>query len=828
MLDLSKTLDTVYSVLENLFSATGNEPQHTGMKAEEAKNIIRTNLHDNFVGTDPAEILKQAEICDQSFATYDIPYGPLADDYVECLDNHIQLKNMHLLDRIASMSVDAILDMETKRSSGAPISAANMESISLYANELSVSIFSKVLSPQSNYTYEYYFGSITDEYYFGSISEDEIIETAVYGMLADVRGKYPDFQRCPEGVRGHLYRAIEQEVNDSWSLDLVPIELMGGTSVKNPRYGDIPYFRIYGDAAGCTYPDALNPGEDAFYTILPKPLSRGGRNQPYPDSVPKCTVGQTLARIISKPDRETDTHAPTWSHAMSFMAPGWKEIEDDEVEELLKHHDDPSGVGMICQKRISNSPERYGLFWFLNYDPLGELEAKPLRGGLEGLLMAEKHIRKILPEAMERCQPTADEIKTMYGMSESAAKILDEHIKAGWDPILKEKVAPAVVDEIVKMHDIGRMKLSQKKILEDIVSFGIQHGVDEEDILGMATDLTERDTGLETLVYGIATIVSLRVAKSFNTSPLGEGLISGDLEPFVDAVEAAIRNGRISIRTKSERDVPMSNLVYAYYNSDDNEITFPPLNGNFNTTAIFGTIVHECYHAYQDMNHDNRPLVEIERAAHERDIKATNLLLNAGAIMSESDILTLSDYQQTGTAYALAVQANTLRCMGVPEKVVEKTKTTYSDANNFYMDYQGEVMLEMLGLQDGTSINSFYSFFSLQNYLTVEKNIMDASMIKHGKHYETMKTMGISKEEMADAREDIEYARVDMDDGYFEPTYAGSVEASKYLNLSSDLAAYTYYWDRDTWGKIMEERAEMFDSIAEVLMYAYPQLGGIE
>ena len=368
---------------------------------------------------------------------------------------------------------------------------------------------------------------------------------------------------CERGNGHNKYRAVAYK--DTCSI--VPADFESDQYTQNLD-GEAAahcldhFHNLYEDfTVHCQYPD-LRLGTYSLYLSFPQKLGSVNRTIPYPAEIPQCEDTQNTQRVIMRvldvgllSERQLGAAVLT---APAVMPRGWMDPMDEDVQYLATKLEEADAFG-LCQKRIS--PNIHALFFVGATDINGKPEDPA-------------HVYRTSPHFLT-------------------------------DPVQMPVPADVLIG-VLQSAKIGGLTEEQFNVLENIIAFSVNQGLDKEDLFSIAEALSRTNLEGDEFLYSLLTVASLRIARALNyeSSATGRGGISEDFNDFTQSIEAAIVNGAIGVHGKIAEDLQGTEATaaaYAYYLADKNEISFEPFKSMQLDGYGFSAIVHECYHGYEDM-----------------------------------------------------------------------------------------------------------------------------------------------------------------------------------------------------------------------------------
>jgi len=620
---------------------------------------------------------------------------------------------------------------------------------------------------------------------------------------------------------GYLYRAIHPfSVIEEGSLAERDIEAV-------TEYDMAAFDNYYEPDHICRLPAPNGKGADRIFMVFPHEFGIGGQDHPYSGSVPACDDSETLFRAAAAVPAGKEYSMLLPLHEKALISPDWVPITDDNVGEIEKYL---SSVGLegICQKRISEDPERYGIFFVekddagTKSDPYERISDEANSNDIYLQIATYAKTVESMPRALRSCSmPAMDYLRmTVWGESIRELQLLASELSGGF--YIVDALAPELAYELIEGADLFGIGEPEIDTLKRIVSFGIEGGLCEAEISEIASRLARTYSDSKEVIYGLFAVTSLRIAKGLHSE---SGGISEDFVDFSESVEGAIIDGRIRIRIQSMRDIMRSPSAFAVYLPLQNEIVFPPLDSGASPELYFGTIVHECYHAYQDMNELSATVLEMERAAHSRGTRA-EILLKAAGITGSNPISELAAQESTEYADALAeLTRSAAKCQGTPDELLELYSDFKTLSMEAYANWEYAVRANLLEGADLDEDGLFEEFYRFANYEVVAGRESSMALLSVGYDYD--QCVDAYGEDFCNSKFLPDPEDYNTDYLVFPATADGARKALEALRYQAHLFASAFYADRELWKEIALIEDLDRESVMDALLQKKSQYDGI-
>jgi len=632
---------------------------------------------------------------------------------------------------------------------------------------------------------------------------------------------------CRDDYEGHLYRAI-------FPYSVIEQGSLPESDIAEPTGYDMAILDgYYSPDLICRIPDPKGKGADRIFLGFPFAFDIGGQDHPYPDSVPACDEADTLYRAaFAFPANRKNSELPVLLplHEDALISPEWVPITDEDVDEF----DDYlaiSDMKAICQKKISDDPERHGIFLVekdpadMGFDPFERISDEVQSNDIDSQIAIYRETIEAMPRELRKCASSASDLIHMIEWGEDIREMRSAADDIQGDPYVRDVLSPRLALRLIEdadLFDVGRDEIFT---LENIVSFAIEGGLGEEELGDIAVRLSGVYSNTQKTIYGLFAIASLRIAKALHLLHEERGGISDDFVEFTDSIERAIADGRISVRVQSIRDNMRTPNALAFYQNDTNAIVFPQIISGTSPSAYFESIVHECYHAFQDMNHRITTTLGLEEEAYTRATRAA-LLMDSVRDFHTNPLIQIAESENIEFADMLFESSlRTMECHGVPREIIERTRDFKAVSNEAQMNWRHAVESNLLlgTVYDEAAL--FADFYRLANYETILSNYGNQSMLSLGYEYDSCVDFAGAKA----CNERFLSAFESHEPGYrvFPETAEGASEARDFLFSESYIMASVFYADRQLWGEMNFDEPFDRESAMDALLMSAKQFDGI-
>lgn len=637
--------------------------------------------------------------------------------------------------------------------------------------------------------------------------------------------KHAGLPVCENEYEGFRYLAISpMSVVESGSI---PEEEINSPPLKNLTL----YSDYYQSSDMCHVP-AKNGGKDKFFLIFPFKFDVGGQDHPYSDSIPDCDEADTLFRAAAAtpltPDGEKSGPMLLVLHEEALISPKWLPITDENVDQLGKHLSSIN-IDSICQKRISDEPERYGVFFVerapMKTDPFEKISDKAGSNDFDSHMALYESIIQATPRALRTCIMPVEDIIHIGRWNEALRELRLMADASAGDFYIRDILAPALTWELIEDAALVDMNDAQVSTLEAIVSFGIEGGLAEEEIGDIAARLSNTYSDSQKVVYGLFAAVSLRVANKLHLLNEGNGGISDDFADFSESIEKAITDGRVNITVQSARDNFKNPSALAIYRGWVNEIVFPPLDSGASPAAFFESIVHECYHAYQDMKGVEMTALESEEGAYTRGFKA-ELLLNSARGFDADPLMGVLNSESLEYANALDEWSyKTMECQNIPPEAMEMMREFKSEMAEAQINWRHAVQSNLLSGTDYDEHGFFVEFFRIANYDIVTSIHANRALYSKGYEYDAC----VDSKGVEACNSEFLSIVDSYENGYrvFPETAEGAEEVRDFLYSQAYAMSAAFYADKQLWAKMFIYETFDRDSAMDALMMTMREKDGI-
>lgn len=608
---------------------------------------------------------------------------------------------------------------------------------------------------------------------------------------------YKNIPICAGQENGSRYRAVEVKIQDTVGYDLVPKKTEPGPLAKNIPPEKVEkvleeYAMHFNEHKVCKLPDKKNKGEHVLFLTFKNKLSQGGSTKPYPSKIPQCKSSGLFLRAVKYPTYEDEPFVSFARDATSYLAPLWEDpsVGSEEMKEYIRYRKWIKAEG-ICQKKISN--ERYGLFWQFKADRYKR--ERPINSKI--VIDKAKGEEYVLSEDLKRCAADAvsAEENAHYAFLARSAHVYRRGIeKEREDLAVRQFVADELEPEITNMLPEKQVSKKEIMLLREILAFGLENGLSVEEILSDASMLSEKSLSNEELIYALWTTISLRVAQRLHDKNLANGGISKDFHLFAETTIAAVLDMRIKSRERSPKDY-MKISSFAFYDTRKNEIVYPYYDPDTTFASMFEAIIHECYHAYEDMTKQNPTLLETERRAYRRGRKAM-ILLNRELYEDKGNEARLSYIDNLtilAGEYDNYLTEKRFRCHGHPKWRYDFEKRLNREDAEANSKWHEAIVDEALGRSKTVpDVDYFYKAARVREYVSITDRFAKSNFLSIGQYYER----GEIDEEKIDPNEmvkDLERRLAAFKSIPKDKKDARSRKALSLLNYGYGLMAHAFY-----------------------------------
>lgn len=264
------------------------------------------------------------------------------------------------------------------------------------------------------------------------------------------------------------------------------------------------------------------------------------------------------------------------------------------------------------------------------------------------------------------------------------------------DPKIRFETAPFILDEIIIDAALPSLNDIERNLLENIIAYGLQNGLDEKDFYSAGKRLSWSAGNKGQFLNNLFAVSSLFIAQRLNWENIARGGngVFEDFDSMVEAVSESIFDNYIGFRDAEKVN------SHATYNIDDNLIT-TPIYKNYYRVKM-GTLLHECQHAYQDIQMRN--LTELESESESYEIEFGALFLMGGARLV--DFLEIEEIENYEDGHSW-----------IENRYIAET---INEADN---DWYEKTIMKMLGMADVTSDDTFKTWYGLTLFQEEDLNV---------------------------------------------------------------------------------------------------------
>lgn len=455
-------------------------------------------------------------------------------------------------------------------------------------------------------------------------------------------------------------------------------------------------------------------------------------------------------------------------------------------------------------------------------DPMSE----PLATDPEGWVRQQLYLIDQLPAAERECAPSESELFRLAYLDNDIAQEDRWLERQNEDPYVRDTLAPRVFEDISEFVEAYySFDDGQSDFLENIISFGLSHGLTENDLFAISTELAWL-VGAGEFLYGMLTIVSLRVAKILYKNSYLYGVyrdISPGFDFFVDRIEHLIANGDISVRVMTVGESKDNQTAEAFYDDEYNELVFPPYAENGTIGGAMGMIIHECRHALEDDSGVSLALYQSEFDAEFNQGWTTQLLDEADGVGEWTGTERLDELEEEIAYVEEGMERKRVACLGYEDWMIKFNEALNREIADRYDDWQDTVYYELEGY-DSQSAAMFYNFYVLSNF---------AGTLIDEESFWVRELDGLSEEELID---EFDYTAQDLIARYImmrtinllfpHSSYRGEVTRD-YLSQFQELRVIAYMIDKEVWSELTYSLYSQMDEISEGLMYSRVDYDGV-
>lgn len=548
----------------------------------------------------------------------------------------------------------------------------------------------------------------------------------------------------------------------------------------------------------------------------------GGQSQAYPGSVRTCTSNDQLLRAVLKPDaNHSGQFSPASIDPQANLPSGYIDPEAQDLEKFRGFLGDHFLVD-LCQRQISSNPSLHGLFWVLKQEggsqsPAAQPENDNTQYTREAEIASYLQFIRALPPEIRPCF-SMEGSDHLYQLYDTLAEQTKQDESAGMDPHVLEE-SRLMANRLIFEYGLFDISDVQQSALERFTAFAMQNGLTKEEIEMLFGEVSSMYGDVEQILYGFTIIGSLRIAYMLNWANRLNGEILPDFSDFTRSIEESILDGSIGIKVLTA-DAATSSASKAYYDSYSNVIVLPPSIYNASSQmSMFATIIHECYHAYQDKLRRNRSLFDIEAEATAAGYKAAILL--GGMSLIEQDIENegiLSEWQ----SYA---ETEKNRCVGMSYEQAMHRVDMGEEISFWHMAVLHSLDLQLRGSDSDYFRDIFYQMFRISNF-KIAANKRSVHWLKDSINaYASGGLIGVS----VDLPTILGYFSQLRKKMYSTPEKSNErYEAARtYLDFTMAMTARAAFINRDAVSKIQDEFGADEDAVADALIYRQVEWDGL-
>ena len=363
------------------------------------------------------------------------------------------------------------------------------------------------------------------------------------------------------------------------------------------------------------------------------------------------------------------------------------------------------------------------------------------------------------------------------------------------------------------------MNDDQRYFLGGAVTLGMQFGIHTDDLFQIAKNMSAISENTEQFIYGVSTIIALRVASELNWLNKTKDGLSSDTDDVIESVEKVITRGLISLEILN-RDKAAAGT----YGMLQDKVSFRPIDNTVVMTWMFSIFLHESYHAYQDILAKRQNRLEFEMEAHEFGEMAGSLL---HAVLNDDPLLEIDDklkwlrlmrYQR----FQLQSVLSGLECIKLPGFMLRKYKSTLNDLIALHTVWEDTFVSEINEGPHDLSRESLRASLKLKKMFGEEIELLKTNFARYGFRYDA----GEFFTEPGELKEWLQQSIAKLSD--ISPRTSEHARASYLLVLDyTYYLSIAYYLDRSLMKKLWEEYQMAADLIAEGLLYFQMPNNGI-
>jgi len=549
-------------------------------------------------------------------------------------------------------------------------------------------------------------------------------------------------------------------------------------------------------------------------------INFGGQDHPYPDSVPECG-NEEIGRIGLIHDRDGHAH--------------WKTLEPDSpldsqytdpTDQQVGHLTPNEEVVHLCQQELPVNPDHYGLFWVMQQNPFSAYRNNENPATARSVMEARRDLQSALPEDVARCEPTDQDSERIISWEEGLSGLYREILLSRFDPFVMAD-APFVANRLVMEVSLYDINEDQETALQDTVAFALQNGIPEDELLDLSSELYSTWDNTDQFIYKLATIISLRVARQLHMANLENGGIYQDFNEFAQSIEDAIIDRGIGVHIMTVSDRVRSPTAVAFYSHKSDNLTFKPLDKNVFIPALFGTLLHECYHAYQDLQARPLTILETEEPAYEITAKADFLLSWSLFMEHDSGMEYYIEQRRQLEIFKSQVVGQRNACLGTPASAILFMREIMSERSWWYKAWNTAIRFELMGFYDLQTEGLFHENYAISNYNSVTQRLNSKWFVNIGRDYNLGRLDG-TEMTLEEANSRLKELRngIYINDAGTKDRYEAVL---RYLDEAARLTNIFYFANRDLWTEFKGEEVDfMFISdISEALLYQSYDFNGI-
>lgn len=543
----------------------------------------------------------------------------------------------------------------------------------------------------------------------------------------------------------------------------------------------------------CQRIDRYREGQYAFFVRIGK-LDPKANDGPWSGGISTCTSSQFVKRAMMAPGAEQGTSRPAFIPANAIPQPDHRNPTADEAQ-MLAVKAMEFGGSSVCQKRIDNGGDGYGLFLAMSEPVLGEFERMDQSRDLGATMSNRDAMLAMMPADYSQCLPSRANFEMDIGMQQ---EVFDIQKRCEKDAVLDGKYmdAMALAEDMFRAAGMNPYEDQFEATVENI-AFAMSHGMTGEYIRSFFESCYEvYDAAPETL-SAFEACICLIVAMNLDMGNSAIGGISKDAKHFLPAIIFSILSGELRVETKRESDAVMYPLAYAYYDPSANVMRFPPQGTQIPISAKMMAIVHEGYHAYQDMRREKLRNREAELQAYAIGVRTVALLSSEIEDPLSDDCIKAMRMGRDYKKFQCEQYAANLDCLEFPDDVV---RSQYDDCTAANESIDAWTKIVSLGAVDPERVADpglFRDYLETFNFMMFNSMALFMNMmLQDGK---------------------VQYSQSFVDSGSIQEGYYGAFRnmpfgtpdsgaaTSAYLNQFWNVAATAYLTDRAAWQDMIRD-----------------------